>query len=149
MELSLSASRSERLAITMMLSRKRGFTLVEVLVALVVIAISLGALVESSSTNIKSVTSLRDKTLAQWVASNIVNGYQVLGPWPDAGADQGIVKMANASWRWQARIDNTLVPEIRRIEVSVVRETGSLHVAKPPYEGVSLVGFLRRDLGAE
>ena len=133
----------------MRLSRKRGFTLVEVLVALAVIAISLGALVGSSSTNIKSVASLRDKAIAHWVASNIANGYHVLGSWPDAGADQGIVDMANASWRWQTRIDNTLVAEIRRIEVSVVRDTGSLDAAKSPYEGVSLVGFLRRDLRAE
>jgi general secretion pathway protein I len=47
-----------------------GFTLVEVLVALVVVAIGLAALMVAVSGTARTSGYLRDKTLAQWIALN-------------------------------------------------------------------------------
>ena len=52
------------------IGRRRGFTLVEVLVALVVVAIGLAALMVAVSGTARTSGYLRDKTLAQWIALN-------------------------------------------------------------------------------
>ncbi len=53
-------------------ARHRGFTLLEVLVALAVLAIAMAALIKTGGENTRSAAYLRDKTLAQWVAMNVI-----------------------------------------------------------------------------
>lgn len=56
---------------------ERGFTLLEVLVALAILAIALGALIKAGSTNTANAVYLRDKTFAHWVALNTITEMQV------------------------------------------------------------------------
>jgi len=106
--------------------REAGFTLLEVLVALAVLAIAMGAIINAATQSIASTAYLRDQTFASWVALNQVNE-QLLDPerWPEEGSRQGSTELAQRSWRWQIRFFKTNDPDLRRIEVSVrIAENG-------------------------
>ncbi len=77
-----------------------GFTLIEVMVALTIIAISLTALLSTSGAQANSVTYLKQKTLAHWVAMNELTQLRILGTLPDAGDKKGSTEMANHEWYW-------------------------------------------------
>ena len=55
----------------------RGFTLLEVLVALAVIAIALASIIKAVGTGAANASYLRDKTFAHWVAANRLAQMQI------------------------------------------------------------------------
>lgn len=100
--------------------RVAGFTLLEVLVALAVLAIAMGAIINAATRSIASTAYLRDQTFASWVALNQVNQRLLDSePWPEEGSRDGSVELANRVWRWQVRFAKTGDPDLRRIEVTV------------------------------
>lgn len=98
----------------------RGFTLLEVLVALAVLAIALSASVYATTQSIASTEILRDSTLASWVALNQIN-QRLINPevWPEQGLEQGSTEMAQRVWRWELRFSKTDDPELRRLDITV------------------------------
>jgi general secretion pathway protein I len=100
--------------------RATGFTLLEVLVALAVLAIAMGAIINAATQSIATTTYLRDQTFASWVALNQVNELLLdPEPWPEEGSQQGNAELANRVWRWEARFAKTDDPDLRRLEVTV------------------------------
>ncbi len=97
----------------------RGFTLLEVLVALAVIALGLAASIRIGATNSANAAWLREKSFAEWVALNKATELQLAETWPAAGDAKGTVTMANHDWVWQTRISETFEPRVRRLEVTV------------------------------
>jgi general secretion pathway protein I len=77
-----------------------GFTLIEVMVALTIIAISLGALLNTSGTQASSASYLKQKTLAHWVAVNELTQLRIAKEFPDIGDKKGSTTMANNEWYW-------------------------------------------------
>ena len=77
-----------------------GFTLIEVLVALAIIALSLGAIITSSGTQASQALYLKQKTIAHWVAMNEITQLQINKTFPDTGNSDGSTKMANSEWYW-------------------------------------------------
>ena len=77
-----------------------GFTLLEVMVALTIIAISLGALLNTSGTQANSAGYLKQKTLAHWVAVNEITQIRIAKEFPDVGDEKGSTTMANHDWFW-------------------------------------------------
>jgi len=80
--------------------KSAGFTLIEVMVALTIIAISLGALLSTSGTQAYSATYLKQKTLAHWVALNELAQLDTENTFPDTGESKGSTSMANHDWYW-------------------------------------------------
>ncbi len=80
--------------------RINGFTLIEVMVALTIIAISLGALLNTSGTQANSAAYLKQKTLAHWVAVNELTQLRISKEFPDLGDKKGSTTMANHDWYW-------------------------------------------------
>lgn len=78
----------------------KGFTLIEILIALAVIAISLGAILSTSGTQARQATYLKQKTIAHWVAMNEITKLQVTNTFPVLGNEEGSTKMANHEWFW-------------------------------------------------
>ena len=72
------------------MKRATGFTLLEVLVALAVLAIAMGAVIGATTQSVNTVGVLRDRTFATWVALNKVNEL-LLAPtaWPEEGSRKG------------------------------------------------------------
>jgi len=80
--------------------KNNGFTLIEVMVALTIIAISLGALLNTSGTQATSVGYLKHKTLAHWVAVNELTQIRIAKEFPDLGDKKSSTTMANNEWYW-------------------------------------------------
>lgn len=102
--------------------RHAGFTLLEIMVALAVLAIAMAAIVAESSQNIKNLTRLRDHTIAHWIAMNRIAELQLQPTWPSSGQASGTVEMARGSWRWESRITDTDDNAVRRLDVTVQRD---------------------------
>lgn len=115
-----------------------GFTLLEVLVALAVIAIALGALVRVIGQQAGTIEHLRDRTMAQWVAANQLTQVELERDWPDIGVRRGVERMGRTDWHWEMHIRATDEPDLRRVDVQVRR--------RPEREAavVSLSGFVGR-----
>ena len=96
-----------------------GFTLLEVLVALAVLAIAMGALIKVASQNAGTAAYLRDKTLAHWVAMNRVVRYEISGAWPSIGDASGTSEMGDRRWYWRAHVSGTPDRDMRRLHVEV------------------------------
>ena len=105
-----------------MISRKQGFTLVEVLVALGIIGLALPALLLSIQQKLDSVAYLRDKTLAECVAMNKIAEIRIarsLAKVPIPQRATGNVDMAKRTWYWTVERKKTELPGFTRFEVSV------------------------------
>jgi len=99
--------------------RQRGFTLLEVLIALAVLAIAMGAVIKAAGDYTGSYAWLRDRTLANWVARNVLVEFQVENAWPGTGERKGTREMGRREWRWLARVSQTEEAQLRRLDVEV------------------------------
>lgn len=102
--------------------RGRGFTLVEVVVALAIVAIGMFAVFRTIGDTAGNVSRLRDRTLAAWIADNRINEIRLTGQLPSVDETEGEVEMAGRRWRWTAKVSQTQVSGLRRVDVSVRRE---------------------------
>jgi general secretion pathway protein I len=100
-------------------ARATGFTLIEVLVALAIVAIGMSALLAALSSSADSATYLRDKSFAEWVALNRIQEVRVALQRPKTGKTDGEAEMAGQKWRWSQEVLETEVKGILRIDVSV------------------------------
>lgn len=98
---------------------QRGFTLLEVLVALVVATLGLLAVTLTTLTASRNASTLRERTIAHWVAMNVASELRLAGQFPDIGSRDGDAEFASTDWRWQAEISGTDVEGLRRIEITV------------------------------
>jgi general secretion pathway protein I len=117
----------------------RGFTLIEILIALTVLAVAMGAIIKAATDYTGGLSHLRDRTMANWVARNVLNELQMQGEWPSVGQRKGDMEMGYYEWRWLARISQTEEPELRRLDIEVLRPEDD------PDSAVSVLsGFLRK-----
>ncbi len=97
----------------------RGFTLIEVLVALAIVAIGMAAVLETITSSADTAIYLRDKTFANWVALNQIETVRLAGQQPAEGKSDGDVDFAGRKWHWHQEVNGTQVPGMARIDVSV------------------------------
>lgn len=116
--------------------RTRAFTLVEVLVALAILAVALAAGMRAVAQSADGAASLRLRTLALWVAQNRLAQAQLADPWPARGVVEGDETQAGTRLAWRETVSDTANPTFRRIEI-VVTEPGV-----PDYALARLVGYV-------
>jgi general secretion pathway protein I len=118
----------------------RGFTLVEVMVALMVIAIALPALLQALYQQVDGTAYLRDKSIAQWIASNKLSETRIQLSRNGTlfrGERTGTETMAGRDWFWRMISQQTEVEDFHRLEIRVgLDESG----AEAPL--FTLVGFI-------
>lgn len=99
--------------------RSRGFTLIEVLVALAIVAIGMAALMTALTSSASTTVYMRDKTLAEWVALNQIETVRLALKRPEKGESDGDAEMAGRKWKWHQEVMETEVKGIMRVDVSV------------------------------
>jgi general secretion pathway protein I len=95
----------------------RGFTLLEVLVALAIVAMSVGALLGTVTSSASNVIYLKDKTLAEWVALNRLTEVRIDKNMPDKGKRTGNTVMAGMRWEWEEEVVELPIKGMFRIDV--------------------------------
>ncbi len=103
----------------MKLKQTQGFTLIEVMVALAIIAISLAALISTSGSQANSASYLKQKSFAHWVAMNEMTQLQVEKSFPDLGDKKGSTDMAGHTWYWIRSTIATEDKDARQVEFKV------------------------------
>ena len=100
--------------------KQQGLTLIEVLIALAIIAIALTAIIKSTSQDIRGTTYLQDKTIAMWVGQNVINETRT-GLLRLSGEEPVMQKttMLDRDWYWQASAIPTPNHRIKKIRVRV------------------------------
>lgn len=99
--------------------RHKGFTLLEVLVALTIVSLALGALISTSGSHATSAGYLKQKTIAHWVAMNELTKLQVQKEWPGKGDTKGSTPMAGAEWYWTRTVIETEDENARQVEFRI------------------------------
>ncbi len=99
--------------------RFRGFTLIEVLVALVILAITMAAISRTAGSSIRHVDALRSRVVADWVAQNRLALHQARGDWLPTGIQTGEEAQAGQTYPWREEVAATPNPTLRRIVVNV------------------------------
>jgi general secretion pathway protein I len=97
----------------------RGFTLVEVLVALTVVALGLTALMVAVSGTARTSGYLRDKTIAQWIALNRLTQVRLMVNKLGDNQDTGQLDFAGRKWHYDTRYFDTQFQSMKRVEVRV------------------------------
>ena len=97
----------------------RGFTLLEVLVGLLVLALALIALTRTAALQVDAFAQLRDRTLAGWLAQDLLVETRLAVARPVPGTSNGTRRFGPAEWRWEVRVQKTDVATIFRIDVRV------------------------------
>lgn len=96
-----------------------GFTLVEVLVALLLVALGAAAVLSALSTGARAHLRLEQRMYAEWVALNILTETRLASEPPSVGERSGDVLYANRNWRWHETVSTTSVPEVLQIDIRV------------------------------
>ncbi len=102
----------------------KGFTLLEVLVALTIVSLSLGALISTSGSQANSAGYLKQKTIAHWVAMNEITRLQVDKAWPGKGDTKGSTQMAGAEWFWTRSVKETEDENAQQVEFKIYLDKG-------------------------
>lgn len=98
----------------------RGFTLVEVLVALAILAVALAAASRAAALMADSSVVLRERLLAGWVAQNRLAELRARRAWPSPGRSEGEAEQAGLRLLWRETVSPTPNVAFRRVEISVV-----------------------------
>jgi len=97
----------------------KGFTLLEVLIAMGIFAIAGVALLGVADTNFKSLSQIEQRTVALWVASNQLVEANLSQTWPPKDNLNGKVEMAGTEWFWLQKVLKTNDEELRHITIEV------------------------------
>ena len=97
----------------------RGFTLLEVMIALLVVALGMGAVITVTGESGWKSAHLRHSTIANWVAYNEIAMLRAKRSWPDLKQRSGETEMANAVWEWTMTFTETPNTSVREVLVEV------------------------------
>jgi general secretion pathway protein I len=97
----------------------RGFTLFEVLVALVIVSLGMMAVKTQLDRYVLTAIFMENKTLASWIGSNRITEFSIASEWPEIGTSSEEVEFARRRWLLNITITATQVENLRRIDVDV------------------------------
>ena len=115
--------------------RTGGFTLIEVLVALVIATLALGGVLAAVSQMADSGLTMRERTYASWIGQNKITELRLANVIPEVSESNGEVEFGGQEWAWTATVSETGVENLFRVDVDVSRP-GSDAVVR------TVVGFI-------
>lgn len=99
--------------------RQKGFTLLEVLIAMAILAVAGVAVMKASSEHTNSLIILKDVTYSSWVAENRMVEIQLEGKFPPDNNKKGKVEMAGREWFWKQVVEKVADKSLRKVTVEV------------------------------
>ena len=122
---------------------ERGFTLIEVIVALGIIATAMAAVMMTVSANVQNATGLKERTLAHWVAMNKMAELHIANDkeWPAIKKTTGTSLMAEHEWHWEQEVEKTPVEKIRKVFIRVRSDEDD------EFPIITLVGYVQQPPG--
>ena len=117
-------------------AHRSGFTLIEILVALAIVAVALAAGMRALAQSADSASTLKARTVALWVAQNRLAMAQLAEPWPSLGSAAGDAEQAGSRFVWRETVSGTPNPAFRKIEITVAEPQA------PDYALARLVGYI-------
>lgn len=121
-----------------MTRRNAGFTLIEVLVALAILAIALAVAVRAAGIATDGAIETKERLLALWVAENRLAAYASGLPFPPVGERSGEETQYDTQFTWRETVSETANPFFHRVEVKVYT------AARPDYAVAKLVSHVAR-----
>ncbi len=104
--------------------RAAGFTLLEVMVALAIVAISLAAGSRAASSVVDTSQRLSDVVLAQWCADNQLTELRLLAQLPPVGATPFGCTQLGREFKGSLKVQPTPNPSFRRVDAIILDDTG-------------------------
>jgi len=104
---------------TRLASRARGFTLIEVMVAVAIAGLALAAVGASVSQMIDAGSAMQERTYASWIGHNKITELRLRNEVPEVSTSSGEVEFASLEWDWEATISETGVENLYRVDVAV------------------------------
>ena len=122
------------------LSVRRGFTLLEVMVALAIFAVAAIAVTKVGMNFTQSIGQMNDRTFAHFVAMNELTDLEINGSWPE-GTGEKVVDEQGQKWVVSHQVYNTIGENVRRIEIRVALTNDDGQAAG---NVTSIVAFLQK-----
>lgn len=104
--------------------RARGFTLIEMLAAVAVLATAMAAILSGMARYADNAGHMRERSIAVWVAHNRLTELDLQRSWPDVGKSDGEMEMAGVTWKWELEVQKTQDDKLRRVDVWVLPRSG-------------------------
>ena len=96
-----------------------GFTLIEVMIALAIVALGMTAVQTQLNRYVVTAAVTEEKTLASWIAANKLAELSVQPEWPELRSSTEDVEFAQREWRLEIDVSETEVENLRRVDVTV------------------------------
>lgn len=129
------------------MKNNQGFTLIEVLIALTILAISLTAISHATNMNITNTKRLHDLTIAGWVMDDALNAIELGVIKAPTGEIKQRSTMADDKFEWQANINPSQIDGLNKVKLSVeispgyALETNTLISAGTPWKNCTPKGL--------
>ena len=98
---------------------RRGFTLLEVLVALAILALALMAALRAGAVGAQNAVEIRQRQLADWVAQDRYEEHRARRDWLPVGSSSGEATQGGSRFRWEETVSGTANVQFRRIDIRV------------------------------
>jgi general secretion pathway protein I len=102
----------------------RGFTLIEVLVGVAIVAVTLGAGIKAAGALTNNAQRLSDVTAAQWCADNQLTGLRLAKQFPSVGDGDFACEQMGRTYRGKLVVRPTPNPNFRRVDAQIATEEG-------------------------
>lgn len=106
------------------INASRGFTLIEVLVALAIVAVTLGAGIKAAGALADNAERLAEVSAAQWCADNVLTGLRLARPFPGVGDSDFSCEQLGRVYRGKLVVRPTPNPNFRRVDAQISSESG-------------------------
>ena len=99
--------------------KNAGFTLLEVMIALVIVGLTLLAMAGKMGSMLNAANTMRDYTYASWIAHNKITEMRLANIVPEVNSSSGEVRYAGVDWAWRAVVSETGVENLYRVDVTI------------------------------
>ncbi|PYE33176.1 general secretion pathway protein I [Idiomarina fontislapidosi] len=125
-----------------MIQNNRGFTLIEVMVAIAIFAMAALAAVSAASGHLNSLSTIQQRTFAQYVAANRLTELNLATTWPIKDNQRGSERQGGVEWQWRQQVVETVTPNVVAVTIEVTQ-------GEQDYQWARLTQYIRRPNAAQ